>query len=80
MNETKMTMKTLARRKAEVRAKISRKHEDMTKMYWDTLAPVYRLGNSPFSFVRKFSTGFALLEGIITSMRLVWRIRKIFRK
>lgn len=80
MKEAKMTMKMLARRKAEVRAKISRKQEAMTKMYWDTLAPVYRLGNSPFSLVRKFSTGFALFEGILTSMRLVWRIRKIFRK
>ena len=80
MNESKVTMKTLACRKAEVRAKITRQHEIIAKDYWAVVAPVYRLGNSPLTLFGKFSTGFAVFQGIFTSLRLVWKIRKIFHR
>ena len=80
MNETKITMKSLARQKAEVRAKIARHHSELTQTDWDTLAPFYRMGNSPFSILKRFSVSVALFEGIITSLRMFRKIRGLFRK
>ncbi len=80
MNETKITMKSLARQKAEVRAKIARQHSELAQTYWDTLAPFYRMGNSPFSIMKRFSVSVALFEGIITSLRMFRKIRGLFRK
>lgn len=76
----KITMKTLARQKAEVRAKIVRQHNNISRKYWDTIAPFYRLGNSPISILGKFSTGFAVVQGIITSLRMVSKVRNFFRR
>ena len=70
MNDTKITMKSLARQKADVRAKIARQHSELSQTYWDTLAPFYRLGNSPFSVLKRFSVGVALFEGAVTSLRM----------
>lgn len=80
MNETKITMKSLARQKAEIRAKIARQHNELAQIYWDTLAPFYRMGNSPFSILKRFSVSVALFEGIITSLRMIRKIRSLFKK
>ena len=64
MNDTKITMKSLARQKADVRAKIARQHSELSQTYWDTLAPV----------------GVALFEGAVTSLRMIRKVRSLFRK
>lgn len=79
-NTSKITMKTLARQKAEVRAKIARQHSELTQSYWDALAPFYRMGNSPFSILKNFSVSVALFEGVITSLRMIRKIRGLFRR
>ena len=76
MNDTKITMKSLARQKA----KIARQHSELSQTYWDTLAPFYRLGNSPFSVLKRFSVGVALFEGAVTSLRMIRKVRSLFRK
>ena len=80
MNDTKITMKSLARQKADVRAKMARQHSELSQTYWDTLAPFYRLGNSPFSVLKRFSVGVALFEGAVTSLRMIRKVRSLFRK
>ena len=59
MNDTKITMKSLARQKADVRAKIARQHSELSQTYWDTLA---------------------LFEGAVTSLRMIRKVRSLFRK
>ena len=67
MNDTKITMKSLARQKADVRAKIARQHSELSQTYWDTLAPFYRLGNSPFSVLKRFQK-FSIFQMNILSL------------
>ncbi len=80
MTQQKITMTALARQKAEVKAKISRKHDHIAKTYWDTIAPFYRLGNSPISILGKLSTSFAVVQGLWTGLRLVAKARNFFRR
>ncbi|MCD7710739.1 MAG: hypothetical protein LUI04_05255 [Porphyromonadaceae bacterium] len=80
MNTTKITMSALVRQKAEIRAKILRKNDEFSRIYWDTLAPFYRLGNSPLSLLKHLSVGFAFFNGILTSVRLVRRVKSWFRR
>lgn len=80
MSTSKITMKTLTRQKAEIRAKIARQHSELAQTYWDAMAPFYRMGNSPLSLLKNFSVSMALFEGAITSLRLIRKIRGLFRK
>ena len=80
MNDTKITMKSLARQKADVRAKIARQHSELSQTYWDTLAPFYRLGNSPYSVQKQFSEDEAQFERAVTSLRMIRKVRSLFRK
>lgn len=80
MSTSKITMKTLTRQKAEIRAKIARQHSELAQIYWDAMAPFYRMGYSPLSLLKNFSVSVALFEGVIASLRLIRKIRGLFRK
>lgn len=47
MSTSKITMKTLTRQKAEIRAKIARQHSELVQIYWDAMGPL--LSNGKFS-------------------------------
>lgn len=76
----KITLEDLSRRKQAVLQEINEQKKAMlltTQRIFAPLAPVASGGNF---FMRSFSTGMAIFDGVMLGMKMIRKVRGLFRK
>lgn len=76
--DDKMTLEDLLVRKRELKRQIEDQHQ--------LLGSMYRVLTEPFSFnsmqtslIKKLTTGFAIFDGLMLGLKIIRKIRNIFR-
>lgn len=76
----KITLEDIAQRKQEVLQEICDQKQamaDTTRRIFAPLAPAASGGNA---LMRSFSTGMAIFDGVMLGMKMIHKVRGLFRK
>ncbi|WP_321480725.1 hypothetical protein [uncultured Bacteroides sp.] len=80
LSESKIiTLEDIASRKAEVLKEIQNQKRIMTEATRDIFAPYSGAMKSGNAFIKRLNTGMALFDGVILGIRMMKKIRKMFK-
>lgn len=75
-----ITLEDIALRKAELQKNIQEKKENIKELSRELFAPLEPATNKANAMMRAFNTGMAIYDGAMTGVKIVRRIRKLFRR
>ena len=75
-----ITLEDIALRKAELQKDIQEKKENIKELSRELFAPLEPVTNKANAMMRAFNTGMAIYDGAMTGVKIVRRIRKLFRR
>lgn len=75
-----ITLEDIALRKAELQKDIQEKKENIKELSRELFAPLEPATNKANAMMRAFNTGMAIYDGAMTGVKIVRRIRKLFRR
>lgn len=75
-----ITLEDIALRKAELQKDIQKKKENIKELSRELFAPLEPATNKANAMMRAFNTGMAIYDGAMTGVKIVRRIRKLFRR
>lgn len=75
-----ITLEDIAQRKQETLAKIKKQKELMADITHDIFAPLAPAASGASSLMRSFNTGMAIFDGVMLGVKVMRKIRAIFRK
>lgn len=75
-----ITLEDIALRKAELQKDIQEKKENIKELSRELFAPLEPATNKANAMMRAFNTGMAIYDGAMTGIKIVRRIRKLFRR
>ena len=75
-----ITLEDIALRKAELQKEIQEKKENIKELSRELFAPLEPATNKANAMMRAFNTGMAIYDGAMTGVKIVRRIRKLFRR
>ena len=75
-----ITLEDIALRKAELQKDIQEKKENIKELSRELFAPLEPATNKANAMMRAFNTGMAIYHGAMTGVKIVRRIRKLFRR
>ena len=75
-----ITLEDIALRKAELQKDIQEKKENIKELSRELFAPLEPATNKAKAMMRAFNTGMAIYDGAMTGVKIVRRIRKLFRR
>ena len=75
-----ITLEDIALRKAELQKNIQEKKENIKELSRELFAPFEPATNKANAMMRAFNTGMAIYDGAMTGVKIVRRIRKLFRR
>lgn len=75
-----ITLEDIALRKAELQKDIQEKKENIKELSRELFAPLEPATNKANAIMRAFNTGMAIYDGAMTGVKIVRRIRKLFRR
>lgn len=75
-----VTLEDIALRKAELQKDIQEKKENIKELSRELFAPLEPATNKANAMMRAFNTGMAIYDGAMTGVKIVRRIRKLFRR
>lgn len=75
-----MTLEQIALRKAELLRDIRTQKEKITTLTQGIFAPLAPPRNKANALMRSVNTGIALWEGIMTGVKIMRKMRRLFRK
>ena len=75
-----ITLEDIALRKAELQKGIQEKKENIKELSRELFAPLEPATNKANAMMRAFNTGMAIYDGAMTGVKIVRRIRKLFRR
>lgn len=74
-----ITLEVIARKKMELHKQIQQQKEIMALLTKEIIAPAVPAAGKANQLMRVFHTGMAAFDGIILGIKMMRRIRKIFR-
>lgn len=78
--KTAITLEDIAQQKAELQKRIQEKKENIKELSQELLAPLEPATNRANAMMRAFNTGMALYDGAMTGVKIIRKIRKLFRR
>ena len=75
-----ITLEDIALTKAELQKDIQEKKENIKELSRELFAPLEPATNKANAMMRAFNTGMAIYDGAMTGVKIVRRIRKLFRR
>lgn len=76
----KITLEDIARRKEEVLIEIRAQKEAMTATAKEIVAPLAPAASAGNVLMRSFNTGMAIFDGVMMGIKLIRKVRSMFRK
>ena len=77
---SKITLEEITHRKEEVLREILMQKQQMTDTAQSIFAPLAAVGSAGNAFMRTFSTGMAVFDGAMLGLKIIRKIRGLFRK
>lgn len=78
-HDTQMTLEYLVYRKRELKKQISRQ-EAVIQASYKKMTSVFRMSVSPAAIVGGFTKGFAIFDGLMLGIRMIRKLRRLFRR
>lgn len=78
-NPESITLECIIAKKEALRLKINEQKQKMHLLTREIVAPAVPMANKSNSIMRAFNTGMAAFDGIMMGMKIMRRIRKLFR-
>ncbi|GEM_PF-2154557 len=75
-----ITLDDITQRKEQVLAAIRLKHTTISGKAQQLVSPYVKSTNDNKSLLQTFNKGFLVFDGVVVGMRLINRIRKMFRR
>lgn len=76
----KITLEDIARRKEEVLIEIRVQKEAMTATAKEIIAPLAPAASAGNTLMRSFNTGMAIFDGVMMGIKIMRKVRSMFRK
>lgn len=76
----KITLEDVAQRKQKVLQEISDQKRIMTNITHRIFAPLTPAASSSNALIRSFNNGMAIFDGVMIGMKIIRKIRRLFRK
>lgn len=74
-----ITLETIVQKKLELRQEIQQQKKNITLLAQELIAPVAPAAGKANQLMRAFQTGMAAFDGILLGLKMMRRIRKLFR-
>ena len=76
----KITLEDIAQRKQEILAEIRNQKEVMAETTHRIFAPLAPAASGASALMRSFNTGMAIFDGVMLGLKVMRKVRSIFRK
>ena len=76
----KITLEDIAQRKQEILQDIRNQKQAMADTTRRIFAPLAPAASSDSSLMRSFNTGMAIFDGVMLGMKMIRKVRGLFRK
>lgn len=76
----KITLEDIARRKEEVLIEIRVQKEAMTATAKEIVAPLASVASTGNTLMQSFNTGMAIFDGVMMGIKIMRKVRSLFRK
>lgn len=75
-----ITLEDIAQRKQETLAKIKEQKEIMAEITHEIFAPLAPAASGASALMRSFNTGMAIFDGVMLGMKVMRKVRAMFRR
>ena len=76
----KITLEDIARRKEEVLIELRVQKENMAATAKEIFAPLAPAASAGSSLMRSFNTGMAIFDGVMMGIKIMRKVRSMFRR